>query len=131
MTAVNPPVFRGGAHLRESIEIRACARDLRSSMDPENVALGVYSSNSADLSLRAIYLGPWIIALDSPAIPRDHTTHARIYSAMPSYSRPTAKPLGVMRFVAARVSALLRAAGTSGPAAVSTRRSWRNVSYSS
>ncbi len=41
------------------------------------------------------------------------------------------KALGVMRFVAARVSALLRAAGTSGPAAVSSRRSWRNVSYSS
>src|ERR1700722_5960267 len=41
-----PPFsLKGFGHRRESIEIRACARDLRSSADPENVSFGRISAN--------------------------------------------------------------------------------------
>jgi ArsR family transcriptional regulator len=44
-------------------------------MDPESTLLRGNWRKSANFSLGAICLGPRIIALDSPAIPRDHTTH--------------------------------------------------------
>jgi hypothetical protein len=52
--------------VRESIEIRASARDLRSCADPESGSNGSGSPKSANSSLGAIYLGPPSIAFHSP-----------------------------------------------------------------
>ena len=52
--------------VRESIEIGACARDLRSSADPESISFWRDSPELANSSLGAICLGPRIIATDSP-----------------------------------------------------------------
>jgi hypothetical protein len=54
--------------LGELVEKPACARDLRSPMDPESTLLRGNWPKSANFSLGAICLGPRIIALDSPAI---------------------------------------------------------------
>src|ERR1700683_1840354 len=62
--------LKGRGHRGESIEIRACARDLRSSADPESGSKGSDSPKSADSSLGAIYLGPRSIAFHSPTVPR-------------------------------------------------------------
>jgi hypothetical protein len=44
----------------------ACARDSRSCMDPENALGGPNPQNPANPYPGSIYLGPWIIAVDSP-----------------------------------------------------------------
>jgi len=55
----------------------ACARDFRSSADPESGSKGSDSRKSAGSSLGAIYAGPRIIALDSP----DGRTPTKLHAA--------------------------------------------------
>ena len=58
--------LQGFGHLRESIEIRAWGRDLRSCADPENALFERRSPESGEPYPGAILLGPSIIAVDSP-----------------------------------------------------------------
>ena len=57
--------LQGFGHSGESIEIRACARDLRPCADPESVSFERIGQICQFL-LGAIYLGPRIIAIHSP-----------------------------------------------------------------
>jgi len=65
-------------HRGESLEIRACARDLRLCMDPENAPGGPNPQKSRKTYPGAICLGPWTIAVNSPA---DRTRRTRSMKA--------------------------------------------------
>jgi len=71
--AIAAPHFslQGFGYSGESIEIRAYARDLRSLADPENFCARQHCPNLANpIPARFTYLGPRIIAIHSPRIPK-------------------------------------------------------------
>jgi hypothetical protein len=69
--AIAAPHFslQGFGHSGESIEIRACARDLRSLADPEHFCASQHCPKFGESYPGVVYLDPRIIAIHSPRIP--------------------------------------------------------------